>query len=197
MPHPPWQRWRRVVSRWPSLPRLDEYRKCQPCTAEAEDTCSSQRSSLSSFSTVCFSLGSLMRSRHYWKAPQEEGGKTLSLMSFNYFLFAFLGFFFSQQHPGNGGRAMSGSTYSLAGSWGGGWERLQAKTGIPLRLGSRCVVKTVDFEGWQQLYFLLPGLKSGATWQHSSFFSFENIYFFTRVGWEAQYNVIKLRPAAI
>lgn len=41
---------------------------------------------------------------------------------------------------------MSGSTYSLAGSWGGGWERLQAKTGIPLRLGSRCVVKTVDFE---------------------------------------------------
>lgn len=93
MPHPPWQRWRRVVSRWPSLPCLDEYRKCQPCTAEAEDTCLSQRSSLSSFSTVCLSLGSLMRSRHYRKAPQEEGGKMLSLMIFNYFLFAFLGFF--------------------------------------------------------------------------------------------------------
>lgn len=45
---------------------------------------------------------------------QEEGGKTLSLMSFNYFLLAFLGGF--QQHPGNRGRALSGSLYSLAGS---------------------------------------------------------------------------------
>lgn len=49
---------------------------------------------------------------------QEEGGKTLSLMSFNYFLLAFLGGF--QQHPGNRGRALSGSIYSLAGSQGDG-----------------------------------------------------------------------------
>lgn len=51
---------------------------------------------------------------------QEEEGKTLSLMSFNYFLWAFLGAF--QQHPGNRGRALSGSPYSLAGSQGEGGQ---------------------------------------------------------------------------
>lgn len=103
-PHPPWQRWQCIISRWPSLPCLDEYRKRQPCTAEAEDTCLSQRSSLSSFSTVFLSLRSLMGSNHYWKAllisgveeEQEEGGKTLLLMSFYYFLLAFLFCFFSR-----------------------------------------------------------------------------------------------------
>lgn len=70
---------------------------------------------------------------------QEEGGKTLSLMSFNYFLLAFLGGF--QQHPGNRGRALSGSIYSLAGSQSDG-EGV-TKMGISLR--SWCVVKTAEF----------------------------------------------------
>lgn len=83
-----------MVSRWPPLPCLDEYRKCQLCMVEAADTCLSQRASLPAFCNVFLSLGSLMGSCHFFKVSlisgveeeQEEGGKMLSLMSFNYFL---------------------------------------------------------------------------------------------------------------
>lgn len=115
-----------MVSRWPSLPGLDESRKFQSCTAEAGDTCLSQRSSLSSFCTVFVKSGvpddvppwlTGPHSFQGWMRNGEEGGKTLSLMNLNYFLLSLsVGF---QQHPGNRGRALSGSLYSLTGSQGG------------------------------------------------------------------------------
>lgn len=89
----------RVASRWPSVSHLDEHRKCRPCTAEAQDTCWSRRSSLFTFRAVFLSPRSPMRVWPPLKRPHlisgaeepQEGGKTLSLMSFSSFLLAIQG----------------------------------------------------------------------------------------------------------
>lgn len=86
-----------------SLPCLDEYRKCQPCTAQAEDTCLGQRSSLSPFSTVFLKSGvsdevppppkGPSHFRAGWGNERKEG-RRCQWWVFTIFFSPFWGFFF-------------------------------------------------------------------------------------------------------
>ena len=123
--HERWHGAKCMVSRWPPLPCLDEYRKCPPCRAEAGDPLFETKVISPCFLLFVFiSPGHLKRSCHVWqpslisgvKGEKEEGEKML--------VFVFTVFFHKQ--TGNEGRiclhpyiAWKGHKVMGGGYWNG------------------------------------------------------------------------------
>lgn len=87
-----------MFSRWPPLPCIDEYRKCQSCPVEAADTCLSQRATPPWSFQCCLKSEVADEVPPNWKAltgvrgGEGTGGRredAVTVMSSNYFLFFF------------------------------------------------------------------------------------------------------------